>query len=286
MESASLLPALRGKANVPMTFAVLRLKVILDTRARREHGFGMIELLASMTVMLIGIFAVFAVFQAGIVQIRRASTITTAAAVADSEMEKFRAVRYDSIGLADSDIAAADTTYRSDSAYKADTAPTTTLASAMTTSQLTISVASASSFPSAAPFIVKIDSELILVSGGAGTTTWTVRENVTGQPSTGRGYLGTTATAHSAGAAVVQIQRVNVTKCGTAPCTNSVPTKTTTGADGRSYRVDTYITWKQISSASTTGRLLKLVTVVVRDSASPYRRWTRLTSAFDESTGV
>jgi hypothetical protein len=28
------------------------------------------------------------------------------------------------------------------------------------------------------------------------------------------------------------------------------------------------------------------VTVVVRDSASPYRRWTRLTSAFDESTGV
>jgi Tfp pilus assembly protein PilV len=286
MESASLLPALRGKADVPMTFAVLRLKVILDTRARREHGFGMIELLASMTVMLIGIFAVFAVFQAGIVQIRRASTITTAAAVADSEMEKFRAVRYDSIGLADSDIATADATYTSDSAYKADTAPTTTLASAMTTSQLTISVASASGFPSAAPFLVKIDSELILVSGGGGTTTWTVRENVTGQPSVGRGYLGTTATAHAAGAAVVQIQRVNVTKCGTSPCTNSVPTKTTTGADGRSYRVDTYITWKQISSASTTGRLLKLVTVVVRDSTSPYRRWTRLTSAFDESTGV
>jgi Tfp pilus assembly protein PilV len=269
-----------------MTFAMLRLKAILDTRARREHGFGMIELLASMTVMLIGIFAVFAVFQAGIVQIRRASTITTAAAVADSEMEKFRAVRYDSIGLADSDIAAADATYKSDSAYKADTAPATTVASAMTTSQLTISVASASGFPTAAPFIVKIDSELILVSGGAGTTTWTVREDVTGQPSTGRGYLGTTATAHSAGAAVVQIQRVNVTKCGTAPCTNSVPTKTTTGADGRSYRVDTYITWKQIRSASTTGRLLKLVTVVVRDSASPYRRWTRLTSSFDESTGV
>jgi Tfp pilus assembly protein PilV len=271
-----------------MTFAVLRLKTILDTRARREHGFGMIELLASMTVMLIGIFAVFAVFQAGIVQIRRASTTTTAAAVADSEMEKFRAVRYDSIGLADSDVAAADSTYKNDSAYKADTAPTTTLASAMTLSQLTISAASASGFPPAAPFIVKIDSELILVSGGAGTTTWTVRENVANQPSLGRGYLGTTATAHSAGAAVVQIQRVNVTKCGTPPpaCTTSVPTKTATGADGRSYRVDTYITWKQISSASTTGRLLKLVTVVVRDSASPYRRWVRLTSAFDESTGV
>jgi len=281
MESASLLPALRGKPAVPMTVAVLRLKTILDARARHEHGFGMIELLASMTVMLIGIFAVFAVFQAGIVQIRRASTITTTAAVADAEMEKFRAVRYDSIGLANSDVAAADSTYTSESVYKADTAPATTLASAMTVSQLTISVASASGFPSAAPYIVMIDSELILVSGGAGTTTWAVRDVVE------RGYLGTTATAHSAGANVVQIQRVNVTKCGTAPCTNSVPTKTTTGADGRSYRVDTYVTWKQISSsASTTGRLVKLVTVIVRDNAAPYKRWARLTSAFDESTGV
>jgi Tfp pilus assembly protein PilV len=271
-----------------MTFAVLRLKNILSARARSEHGFGMIELLASMTVMLIGIFAVFAIFQAGIVQIRRASKTTTAAAVADAEMERYRAIRNDSIGLANSDLAAVDSTYTSDSAYRADTTPATTLASAMTASQLTISVASATGFPSSAPYLVKIDSELILVSGGAGTTTWTVRENVTGQPSLGRGYLGTTATAHSAGAAVVQSQRVNVAKCGTPPpaCTTSVPTKTAIGADGRSYRIDTYITWQQISSASTTGRLLKLVTVVVRDSTSPYRRWARLTSSFDESTGV
>jgi hypothetical protein len=31
---------------------------------------------------------------------------------------------------------------------------------------------------------------------------------------------------------------------------------------------------------------VKLVTVIVRDNAAPYRRWARLTSAFDESTGV
>jgi Tfp pilus assembly protein PilV len=270
-----------------MTFAVLRVKTLLGARARNEHGFGMIELLASMTVMLIGIFAVYAVFQAGIVQIRRASTITTAAAVADAEMEKFRAIRNDSIGLASTDIAAADATYRADSAYKADTTPATTLAVAMTASQLTISVASATGFPAAAPYIVKIDNELILVSGGGGTTSWTVRENITGEASEGRGYLGTTATSHSAGAAVVQIQRVSVTKCGTPPCTNAVPTKTTTGADGRPYRVDTYVTWTQIgNSSATTGRLVKLVTVAVRDNAAPYRRWARLTSTFDESTGV
>jgi hypothetical protein len=106
-------------------------------------------------------------------------------------------------------------------------------------------------------------------------------------PTIGRAYLGTTAAAHSSGATVTLIQQVNVTKCGSAPCTNSVPTKTVTGADGRSYRVDTYVSWKQIAgSGTTTGRLVKLVTVVVRSNSSPYRQWARLSSAFDLSTGV
>jgi prepilin-type N-terminal cleavage/methylation domain-containing protein len=261
---------------------VLRPRIPTFVGVRDERGFGMIELLCAMTVMLIGIFAVYAVFQAGIVQIRRASTITTAAAVADAEMEKYRAIRYDSIGLADTDVAATDATYKADtSLYQAETSPSTTVASAMTASQLTVPVSSAAGFPASATYIVKIDSELILVSGGAGTTTWTVRDVIE------RGYLGTTATTHSAGAAVTQKQRVNVTKCGSAPCTNTVPTKTVTGADGRAYRVDTYVTWRQIgNSASTTGRLVKLVTVIVRDNASPYRKWARVDSSFDESTGV
>ena len=59
-----------------------------------------------------------------------------------------------------------------------------------------------------------------------------------------------------------------------------------TGADGRSYKVDTYVTWKQITSAdATAGRLVKLVSIVVRDSASPYRAWARVSAAFDEGTG-
>jgi hypothetical protein len=63
-------------------------------------------------------------------------------------------------------------------------------------------------------------------------------------------------------------------------------TKTVTGADGRSYKVDTYITWKQITSAgSTAGRLVKLVSIVVRDNASPYRVWARVSASFDEGTG-
>jgi type II secretory pathway pseudopilin PulG len=242
----------------------------------------MIELLAAMTVMLIGIMAVFTVFQAGMVQIRRASTVTTAAALAASEMEKYRAIKFDSIGLANTAVDAADATYKAQSQYKADTSPTTTLSGSGITSatQQTITVASASGFPTTSPYLIKIDNEYILVSGGTGTTSWTVYQTAD------RGLYGSAATTHSAGATVTQIQRANLTACGTAPCTTSVPTKTVTGADGHAYRVDTYITWKQItSSGSATGRLVKLVTVIVRGNTSPYKKWAQLSSTFDLSTG-
>jgi Tfp pilus assembly protein PilV len=270
-----------------MNAAVLFVRTDLRQRARGEGGFGMIELLAAMTVMLIGIFAVFAVFQAGIVQIRRASTITTAAALADSEMEKFRAVKYDSIGLSNSAVdtvvgGSYGSTYTGQTFYKTDTAASTTLSAAMTTtSQTTVPVqATVTGFPSAGPFFVKIDSEYMLINDRS-TSTWTLNA------ATDRGLLGSTAATHSSGATVYWIQRVNVTACGASPCTTSVPTKTVTGADGRSYKVDTYITWKQITSAgSTAGRLVKLVSIVVRDNASPYRVWTRVSASFDEGTGI
>ena len=246
----------------------------------------MIELLAAMTVMLIGIFAVFGVFQAGIVQIRRASTLTTAAAIADSEIEKFRAIKYDSIGLSNTDVntvvgGSYGATYTGQTYYKTDTSASTALTASMTSSQLTMSVPSSpTGFPTAGPFIVQVDSELVLVSTVSGTT-WTI------SASNERGYQGTTAAAHTNGATVYLVQRVNVAACGTSPCTNKVATQTVTGADGRSYKVDTYVTWKQITnSGSTTGRLVKLVSIVVRGNASPYPVYARVSSAFDESTGL
>ena len=39
------------------------------------------------------------------------------------------------------------------------------------------------------------------------------------------------------------------------------------------------------NSSGATGRSLKLITVVVRDQASPYRVWARVASTFDQSTG-
>jgi Tfp pilus assembly protein PilV len=246
-------------------------------RVRDERGFGMIELLAAMTVMLVGVMSLFALFQAGIVQVRRASTITTASSLADAEMEKFRAIKYETIGLDDARVAVTETTYKSDAAYRADTAPATTIVSALDSVATQITVASASGFPAAAPFLIQIDSERLLVQSGAGTTTWTVT----------RGVDATAAAAHSASAVVTQRQRAHVPACGTAPCTAILPSRNVTGADGDTYRVDTYITWQQVANAggATTGRLLKLVTLVVRENEAPYREWARISSAFDESTG-
>jgi type II secretory pathway pseudopilin PulG len=257
----------------------------------------MVELIAAMTIMLVGLLAVFGLFQAGIVQIRRASTATTAAALADAEMERYRARLYESIGLDNTDVAAvvADpvlgTAYTGEDAYRSDTAPATMLAGSGITSsgQGTIPVASSSGFPSSAPYIIKVGSEYILIGGGAGTTTWTVGSN-------GRGYFGTVATSHAAGSAVTRIQRVHLAECGSDPCTTSVPSKTVTGADGDQYRVDTYITWQLISNVSdgqtctppacSTGRPTKLVTIVVRETEAPYRTLARVSSSFDESTGL
>jgi Tfp pilus assembly protein PilV len=173
------------------------------TRARRfpgsdERGFGLIELVAAMTILMVGILALFAMFESGIRHLSRASTITTAGALADREMESHRAIRYASIGLPDSLVLAAATPYSSDPAYQ--------------------------------------------------------------------------STASS---------RVNLVACGAAPCTNDVPVQTLTGADGKSYRVDTYITWQAVAA----GRNVKLVTVVVRDAADPTKVWARAASAFDRSTG-
>jgi Tfp pilus assembly protein PilV len=267
-----------------MFWSVLSPRSHLRRHARSEVGFGMIELLAAMTVMLIGIFAVFSVFQAGIVQIRRASTVTTAAAIADSEMEKFRALKYEAIGLANSAVdtvvaGSYGSTYTGQSFYKTDNAGTATLSAGITASQTTVPVTSITGFPSSGPFLVKIDSEYMLVNNRS-TATWSLYQT------SDRGLLGSTAAAHASGATVNWVQRANVAACGSSPCTTAVPTKTVTGADGRSYKVDTYVTWKQITnSGSTAGRLVKLVSIVVRDNASPYRAWAKVSASFDEGTG-
>jgi type II secretory pathway pseudopilin PulG len=59
---------------------------------REESGFGLVELLIAMTVMVVGITAIVAGLSSGIVAVKRAGDESTAAAVADAQMEAYRAL--------------------------------------------------------------------------------------------------------------------------------------------------------------------------------------------------
>src|ERR687888_343828 len=59
------------------------------------------------------------------------------------------------------------------------------------------------------------------------------------------------------------------------------PTRSAIGADRHNYRVDSYVTLTTPPS----GRQVKLVTVVVRATTSPYTTYAREQSTFDLSTG-
>ena len=169
-------------------------------RLRRDGqaGFGLVELLIAMVVLNVGLIALIAAFSAGSATVRRTSRVATASTLADSQLERYRAITYTSIALDSTAVAATDSTYRADTALPG----------------------------------------------------------------------GSTANLITA-------------SCPTLP-NECNPSRTQSGPDGGSYRIDTYI----VTKIPTGGRALKLVTVVVRDansvSAAP---WIRRSTSFDASTG-
>jgi hypothetical protein len=72
---------------------------------------------------------------------------------------------------------------------------TTTRPTATTAGQTTITVASASGFPASGSYYIRIDNEVMQVTGGQGSTSWTVT----------RGQLNTTATTHASGATITAL---------------------------------------------------------------------------------
>jgi type II secretory pathway pseudopilin PulG len=79
-----------------------------------EAGFGLIELLIAMVILQIALLALVGAFGAGSVALGRASKANTAQALANQQMELYRSMTYDPIGL---DTAAAPAT----GMYVADT---------------------------------------------------------------------------------------------------------------------------------------------------------------------
>jgi hypothetical protein len=72
---------------------------------------------------------------------------------------------------------------------------TTTRPTATTAAQTSITVAAAAGFPTTGSYYIRIDNEVMQVTGGQGTTTWTVA----------RGQLGTAAAAHATGATITAL---------------------------------------------------------------------------------
>jgi Tfp pilus assembly protein PilV len=64
-----------------------------------EAGFGLIELLISMVILQIALLAIIGAFGAGAVALGRAGLINTGAVLADTQMELYRSMPYDAIGL-------------------------------------------------------------------------------------------------------------------------------------------------------------------------------------------
>lgn len=82
--------------------------------ARAEDGFGLVELLIAMAVLSIGLLAIVSAFTSGTVAITRAAKKSTAALLADQQMETYRAMVSRDIAIDAS--ATVDNTYKNDAA--------------------------------------------------------------------------------------------------------------------------------------------------------------------------
>jgi prepilin-type N-terminal cleavage/methylation domain-containing protein len=88
-------------------------------RLREQDGFTLIELTIAMAVLTLGILSLVAAYSSGYMAMKRATRVSSAQMLADSQMERFRALSYGSIALNTGCGAtcAEDATYTADAAY-------------------------------------------------------------------------------------------------------------------------------------------------------------------------
>jgi type II secretory pathway pseudopilin PulG len=89
----------------------------MRTRLRAEAGIGLVELLIAMTVLSVALLALVAAFSSGAITLRRAGQTSTAAALADQQMEMYRGLEYADVRLDPASIPSVGDPYRSDAAY-------------------------------------------------------------------------------------------------------------------------------------------------------------------------
>jgi Tfp pilus assembly protein PilV len=85
----------------------------------REGGFALIEMLAAIVMINVGLLVILLALNSGVLTLRRSAQASTAAALADKQLELYRAITYSSIYLDTTSLASADSTYTGDSSYSA-----------------------------------------------------------------------------------------------------------------------------------------------------------------------
>lgn len=86
-------------------------------RVRDEHGFGMVELLAAMTVLSVALLALMASYDSAFLSFHNSTQTSAAANIADNQLELIGTLSYSQIGLdqsTHSSVDASNTTYASD----------------------------------------------------------------------------------------------------------------------------------------------------------------------------
>ena len=154
----------------------------MDVRARlrSEDGFGLIELLMAIVMLNIGILAIVATFDSGAVALRRASHISTASALADKQMEGYRALLYAQIGFDTTQMSGLDNTYKCDSVLGGACPNTVTTCSSGTCADDTVPVLACGTANQCKPswtvsganspdsYIYRIDSYILYKTQGSG----------------------------------------------------------------------------------------------------------------------
>jgi Tfp pilus assembly protein PilV len=89
----------------------------MRTRLRAEAGMGLVELLIAMTILAVALLAIVAAFSSGALTLQRAGQTSTASALANAQMETYRALKYADIRLEPTSIPPSGDPYQSDVAY-------------------------------------------------------------------------------------------------------------------------------------------------------------------------
>ena len=222
-------------------------------RLQDESGFGLLELLISLVILNIALFATITAFNASTVAIARSGKVTAATAVADKQMEIYRSLQNCAIWLDPTSFPATSGGTADDALYRGDTNAYSYIQNG---TKQTVA------------FFDKSQA-----TAAQGQLAWSTSATSQAVNAPWNGDIPTSCTPTA----------------GTTPPTAATKAENTVaGPDGTLYPVFTYIIIDQPSAASGTipgSTYVKQVTIVVRDPKLHSRQLARETTVFNPITG-